>query len=114
MYFSSKINRADAPTRDASPQPPDRELPDWFNLDDQEAFLQELDVWLDANGDLFSMSCRFICSMEMDRLICKTMTHLKKPTARRRLVKEMKDKHVAAAEKIELQNVAGNDGELRH
>jgi hypothetical protein len=103
MYFSSKINRADGPTRDASPQPPDRELPDWFNLDDQEVFLRELDVWLDANGGSFQHELPFHLLNGDGPVDLQTMTHMKKPTARRRLVKEMKDKNAAESEKIELQ-----------
>ena len=38
MYFVSKINRADGPTREADPPPPDEELPVWFLEGDSEIF----------------------------------------------------------------------------
>ena len=45
MYFASALNRADGPTRESDPPPPDWSLPEWFHKDD-DIFFAELDRWL--------------------------------------------------------------------
>lgn len=49
IYFPSRYNRADGPTRDRDPDPPDMRLPDWFFAEEEE-FLRELDDWLTSIG----------------------------------------------------------------
>ena len=49
-FFPSSVNRADAPTRDASPPPPDVELPDWWASACNGDF-SGMDVWLAAEED---------------------------------------------------------------
>ncbi len=49
MYFASKLNRADAPTRDREIPGPDVELPAWV-FDSEEVFLQQLDGFLKDCG----------------------------------------------------------------
>ena len=49
MYFASKLNRADAPTRDSDIPGPDIDLPSWV-FGAEEKFLQQLDVFLSEVG----------------------------------------------------------------
>ena len=49
LYFPSKYNRADGPTRKSDPAPPDVELPEWFWGEETE-FLAGLDQWLESVG----------------------------------------------------------------
>lgn len=49
MYFASALNRADAPTRDADPPPPDWDLPKWFE-GPADVFFAGLDEWLASIG----------------------------------------------------------------
>ena len=46
MYFPSKLNRADGPTRDSVPEPPDIPLPPWWFAASQGDF-EELDRWIE-------------------------------------------------------------------
>ena len=48
MYFPSKVNRADGPTRDSTPPPPDVPLPAWWAAAASGDF-QALDAWILAN-----------------------------------------------------------------
>eukprot|EP00435_Cladocopium_sp_Y103_P061170 s1087_g22.t2 len=49
MYFNTASNRADGPTRDALPQPPDLELPWWWSQFENGDFA-EFDKWLESLG----------------------------------------------------------------
>ena len=49
-YFPSSVNRADAPTRDATPPPPDVELPSWWSSAAGGDF-SEFDDWLAEQED---------------------------------------------------------------
>ena len=50
-YFPSSVNRADAPTRDATPPPPDVELPQWWDAAADGDF-SDFDCWLADQEDL--------------------------------------------------------------
>ena len=45
MYFPSKTNRADGPTRHSQPEPPDIELPSWWDQLAAGSF-EEFDAWI--------------------------------------------------------------------
>ena len=49
MSFASALNRADGPTRNSAPPPPDWDLPAWFD-GPPEVFHDELDNWLAGVG----------------------------------------------------------------
>ena len=53
-YFPSSVNRADAPTRDAVPPPPDIELPTWW-ADAAAGDLSGFDEWLKSQEDAASL-----------------------------------------------------------
>ena len=46
MYYPSKLNRADAPTRNATPPPPDREKPPWWTSMLSGSF-EEFGLWME-------------------------------------------------------------------
>ena len=51
MYFASKLNRADAPTREQEIPEPDIALPSWV-VDSEEVFQQQLDGFLREHGSV--------------------------------------------------------------
>ena len=48
MFFPSWMNRADGPSRDADPEDPDLELPDWWN-EALHGDFRRMDAWLEAH-----------------------------------------------------------------
>ena len=49
MFYPSEFNRADGPTRNRVPDPPDRPLPDWWN-DAVNGNFEQMDRWLEKVG----------------------------------------------------------------
>ena len=58
LYFPSKTNRADGPTRDSQPEAPDMIAPPWL-LATAEQFFFGLDSWLKSIGASFSCKLPF-------------------------------------------------------
>ena len=63
MYFSTDMNRADGPSRNSAPDPPDRELPDWWASAIENNF-DKFDKWL---GKLHSVDDH---EVQYDELCC--------------------------------------------
>eukprot|EP00435_Cladocopium_sp_Y103_P020708 s2227_g5.t1 len=58
LYYPSAFNRADGPTRDTEPKPPDLQLPQWF-WEHDDSFFEGLDKWLASIGAEFASEIPF-------------------------------------------------------
>lgn len=87
MYFASKLNRADDPTRDQEIAPPDLQLPKWIFSDD-ECFSASLDSFLSGVGASQASTLPFHHLNGADDIDLSPRSQKESPSKRKRLILE--------------------------
>ena len=103
LYFPSACNRADGPTRDSEPAPPDMLAPAWLQLPCYDKFCEGLDDWL---GEI---DASFDCKLPFESL-CKDDDVDLIPAARRRSPSPSKRKRELRKER-QAKNRSSDDAQ---